>query len=472
MPYRLDIPGQVSELQLRAIEAVATLVPEEGCVVEVGSLFGRSSWAWAQSVPRTAMLLCVDPWSGNEGAHQVGAEDNVRYGYEAFRRYTGDCPNIVPLRAFSPDGVVWTRPIDCYYEDAVHINPVLSQNIEFWSGFLRPTGILCGDDYRPRFPDVRAAAERMARELGRELIVVDFFWCLLPSEELVPGTALVAEKLRQIGAEAAAERAATPAMVRVTPLVPAPARFAAGSPHRLLLRITNEGGHAWPDRAAGELALSVKITGAAAGVTRSLSIPTGQEQLGPDEAIPIDVMIDAKDTSGVLLEIDCVLTTGDEASAAATWRHQFLVDAASDAFATGQTAASGIKLDDGWADTSDSVRWSVGFRSRLTVDVPAREGSIPYYLNLSLRPFVSGQRRSQRLIVEIDGRTVLAGCYSGRFGLSLPLSGTEGECVTIDLRHPDAHRPADVDQANLDRRTLGFALEAITWSAGRPAPTI
>lgn len=471
LPYRLSIPGQVSELQLRAIEVVATLIPEKGCVVEVGSLFGRSSYAWAKSIPRTATVVCVDPWAGNEGAHQVGAKGGIQYGFEAFAHYTADCPNIVPLRAYSPEGIAWSRPIDCYYEDAVHTDPILSQNISFWSSFLCPTGILCGDDYRPRFPDVRAAAERMAQELGRELIVVDFFWCLLPSEALLPGTALVAEKLRQLNAEAAAERAATPSRICLAPLVPPPRRIAANQPYRLLLRVTNDGGQIWPERAEGELALQVNITGGSSGRTRTLSIPLGKEQLGPDDAIPIDVMIEASDASGVLVELDCVLIGGKERSTF-SWRHKIGVDAAGDLFANRGSEVSGLRLDDNWAGPDDAVRWSLGFRSQLVIDPPAEAGNAPNFLNLRLRPFVSNKRRWQRLIIALDGRPVFAGCYSERFGLSLPVPSTSGASVTIELSHPDAHRPSDIDETNLDRRSLGFALESINWSAGRPSPTI
>lgn len=472
MPYRLSIPGQVSEYQLRAIELVATLVPEGGCVVEVGSLFGRSSWAWAQSVPPTATVVCVDPWSGNEGAHHVGAEADVSYGYEAFARYTADCPNIVPVRAFSPDGIAWNRPIDCYYEDAVHTDPVLSKNIGFWSRFLRPAGVLCGDDYRPRFPDVRASAERMARELDRALITVDFFWCLLPDEGRLPEAAAIAAQLRALSAEAAAEKARTPAQIQIIPLLPPPAQIAVGRPREIPLRITNEGGQPWPDEAGRELQVRATVAGAAAGTARALSIPLRRTQILPDDSIPFNLPVLESDASGAVLDLACSLSSEPDSTLIATWRHRIVVDGVSGAVTDGARSASDIELGEGWANAGDATRWAIGFRSRLIVDVPAAQGGGIHFLNMILRPYVAGKRETQRLVVEMGGRTVMAGCFSGRVALSIPIADAPGSRVPIVLIHPDAHRPVDSDSRKADTRTLGFALESATWSAERPAPAL
>src|SRR5262245_33735795 len=102
MPYDLTIPGQVTEFQLRAIEAVATLVPPQGIVVEIGSLFGRSSYAWAASVPASATVYCIDPWEKNEGVRPMEARYGIQYGIEQFKKYTRACNNIIPLQGYSP----------------------------------------------------------------------------------------------------------------------------------------------------------------------------------------------------------------------------------------------------------------------------------------------------------------------------------------------------------------------------------
>jgi len=152
------------------MEAVAKLVPRDGVVVEVGSYLGRSSWAWAKSVDPSVTVYCCDPWDGYRGSSR-----------ELFASHTSDCPNIVALQGYSPqDFRDWDRPIDLYFEDAVHRNPVLRENLDFWTGFLKPGGIVCGHDYLGKFPDVVKEAHALGERLGCRLLHVESFWCLLP----------------------------------------------------------------------------------------------------------------------------------------------------------------------------------------------------------------------------------------------------------------------------------------------------
>lgn len=181
MPYDLAIPGQMSERELKAIEQIAACVPEGGTVVEIGSLFGRSSWAWSRSVPASATVYCIDPWEGNSGVRPLEQAHGITYGLECFRHYLKDCPNVVPLKGYSPvDCADWSTKLDVFFDDAVHNDPVFSQNLEFWSTWVRPVGILCGHDYRRKFPDIERAVGRAARQTKRALIVVENIWCLLP----------------------------------------------------------------------------------------------------------------------------------------------------------------------------------------------------------------------------------------------------------------------------------------------------
>ncbi len=246
MPYNLQIPGQVSEVQLKAIEQVASLVPANGTVVEVGSLFGRSSWAWAQSVDPSVTVHCIDPWTGNEGVRALERKFGLTYGLDQFKTFTRDCRNIVPNRGFSPrDFAAWDQEIDLYYEDAVHADPVFSQNLAFWGATLKPHGIICGDDYRPRFPDVRAGAERVAGEMNRKLITVDFFWCLLPSDHQLDGAAAVAERLEALSQDWDAHRRSEDAKLSIGPLT-LPDCAPRGETICVDVRLTNESIDPWP----------------------------------------------------------------------------------------------------------------------------------------------------------------------------------------------------------------------------------
>ncbi|MCP5085031.1 MAG: class I SAM-dependent methyltransferase [Alphaproteobacteria bacterium] len=247
MPYNLDIPGQVSETQLKAIELVASLVPKDGTVIEVGSLFGRSSWAWAKSVDPFVSVNCIDPWVGNEGVRVIEQQLGIKYGLEQFQEFTKDCENLTAHKGFSPrDFQGWDKDIDLYYEDAVHDDPVFSQNLDFWTSKLKPEGIVCGDDYRPRFADVQNGARRVAERLGRELITVDFFWCVLPPEHLVPGTNAVAAQLKRLSAEFDAAKRSKGPMFSIGPLK-FQNRITSGDAVTVEVRFTNEGIDPWPE---------------------------------------------------------------------------------------------------------------------------------------------------------------------------------------------------------------------------------
>lgn len=258
MPYRTDIPGQVSLDQLKAIELVASLVPDNGAMVEVGSLFGLSSWAWAKSVPQSAEVYCIDPWKGNNGVRNLEAQYQVTYGLEQFKAYTADCPNIIPSPGYSPaDFQDWDRKIDLYYEDAVHTDPIFSQNLEHWCGHLKPGGIVCGDDYRPRFQDIINGVAKLAKKMDRELITVDFFWCLLPRENQLEGVGVIAEHLRQLSAHSEAARRAEGAKINVGPIAPI-TQANASDGIEATIRTYNAGLVTWPET-PDAISLGIKI---------------------------------------------------------------------------------------------------------------------------------------------------------------------------------------------------------------------
>lgn len=285
MPYRTDIPGQVSVEQLEAISLVAPLVPANGKVVEVGSLFGRSSYAWAASVDPSVTVYCIDPWERNVGVRALEKKHSVRYGLEQFLTYTQDLPNIVAIKGRSPDVAhAWNDEIELYYEDAVHTNPVLSKNIEFWTSKLNKNGICCGDDFRPRFPDVVEAAKRVAERTKRKLLTVEFFWCVLPKESELPGAGEVAARLEEMSA---AVREAKRKEVFRFSVGPSTLSRTPSETLQLTTRITNETLRDWPNSPGNNnLQLDIRLGG------HLESIDLGTAVLKGD--IPVPVTADFK----------------------------------------------------------------------------------------------------------------------------------------------------------------------------------
>lgn len=176
----LNIPGKMTELELRYLARLAATVPAGGVIVEVGPLFGRSTYAIANAAPHAA-VYSIDTWETAPWIEKYrGKTGNVLpFGVDAFRTYTRDCANITPIKGFSPDVVAdWDKPIDLYFEDAIHGNPGLKDNLDFWLRHLKPGGVICGHDYTLRFPDVKREADRIARDWATKIEVVGSIWAI------------------------------------------------------------------------------------------------------------------------------------------------------------------------------------------------------------------------------------------------------------------------------------------------------
>jgi glycosyltransferase involved in cell wall biosynthesis len=153
-----NIPGQLNQEELEAIKSIASQAPENSCIVETGSLYGLSSAAWASFAPQGSTVYCIDPWVREEWMRELveakfpGCPPLSR---EAFEHYTAQYKNIVAIQGYSSDVVAhWNKPVDIYFEDSVHSNPVLNRNLRFWLQFMKPNAIMCGHDYCEQFPDV------------------------------------------------------------------------------------------------------------------------------------------------------------------------------------------------------------------------------------------------------------------------------------------------------------------------------
>lgn len=381
MPYNLEIPGQVSEFQLKAIEAIASLVPPGGCVVEVGSLFGRSSWAWAKSVPQDATVHCIDPWEGNQGVRNMERTYGIKYGLDQFLEYTKDCPNLKAIQAYSPEGVgEWDTPVDVYYEDAVHTNPILDRNVKFWTSKLSSNGIICGDDYRPRFSDVCAAAERAASKLGCKLYTVDFFWCVMPDARPGSKIAHVIKTLTALGDEARKhnEKELKGTRIQISPLVAMPTTLQSNKQQSTMFRIVNDGLVPWPSAPKGPLILSKKLV-------RDGQVLAEDKQELPHVQLAYDIPIDLQVSipfgpplSGeMILEIE--LAGRSPASAQIFSCPVVLAEtpiySEGDVIRFSSQGDLPVMFEKGWAQPERQHVWTDGTESRLRVNWSPKEKS-------------------------------------------------------------------------------------------------
>lgn len=174
-----QIPGQMSRTDLEEIAFLASQVTPNGTIVETGSLLGLSAWHWSKNAHPSVQIYCIDPWERHKWIRdKIETQMNTReFGIDLFKEYVSDCPNITTIQGYSPEVVKdWDAQIDLYFEDSVHRNPTLVQNINFWERFVKPGGIVSGHDYCGQWPDVKVEAQKLAMRYGSALNVSGSVW--------------------------------------------------------------------------------------------------------------------------------------------------------------------------------------------------------------------------------------------------------------------------------------------------------
>ena len=170
----------MTEGELKCLEELACNVPENSVIVETGSLFGRSSYTWATSATAGTTVYCIDPWVREQWVIdlvETKQPNCPEFSFEAFQQYTKDCPNITPVRGYSPNDMKdWNKPVDIFFDDSLHHNPYFRTNLRFWLRHMKPGGIMCGHDYCSEWPDVIKEVDALTAELGAEVYVTEWVW--------------------------------------------------------------------------------------------------------------------------------------------------------------------------------------------------------------------------------------------------------------------------------------------------------
>lgn len=158
--YDLSIPGYMPEQDLIYISEIASQVPKNGVIVELGSYKGRSAVAWASSCDPSVTVYCVDTF-----VYLDLAEPDF---FEEFKANTKHLPNIVPIRGWSPSLINYPGDkIDVFFNDAAHLNPYDMNNLEYFIPFIKPGGLLCGHDCEPEWPAVMENVKKLEERFNQ-----------------------------------------------------------------------------------------------------------------------------------------------------------------------------------------------------------------------------------------------------------------------------------------------------------------
>lgn len=146
------------ESELQEIERLASEVPANGLIVEVGCLYGRSTYAWAKSCDPSVKVLVIDPFY----------EEHQRDKFDA---NTAGIENIEVLFGKVPDKMIYPGYlIDLLFIDATHHNPNDLEIIEYFLPFIKKGGIISGHDYFVDYPDVVANVRLLEERLNQKVM--------------------------------------------------------------------------------------------------------------------------------------------------------------------------------------------------------------------------------------------------------------------------------------------------------------
>lgn len=163
-PRILKIPGHMWKDELLWIYARSCEVPDGGRIVEVGSYRGRSAAAWYQGIEDRGSLFCVDPWDADypEG---LPSDFEIFNEQMAIMGYT---PEVLSMPSCLAAPLFDECSIDLIFIDGNHTEAGL--DIDYWLPKLKPTGMICGHDWR------------RGGELERQVLA------RLPEAELIKGS--------------------------------------------------------------------------------------------------------------------------------------------------------------------------------------------------------------------------------------------------------------------------------------------
>jgi len=161
-----DIPGFTSNKELDIIYEWAKTAPENGVIVEIGSLFGRTAVAFAEGAHPSVKIYAIDYFDGTWDnlyadlkTPPIGFWEKGKVydkGYE-FKKFTSEYKNIIPLTVSNTEQVYQydLEPIDVLFIDAAHSNPNDLDNISYFKKFLKKNSLICGHDYNKlTYPDI------------------------------------------------------------------------------------------------------------------------------------------------------------------------------------------------------------------------------------------------------------------------------------------------------------------------------
>jgi hypothetical protein len=157
---------------------LAKTIPNKSAIVEIGTYLGGSASILAHANPNNK-IFCFDTFDKqleNRILDPVWISETIGLGsirtLDSVQEILKEFKNIRLTKVPTKHTVMvnWRAPIDLYFEDGNHTDPVLTKNIIHWSSNLKIGGFMVLHDFRPylevgfgKHPDVDRAVNTLIR---------------------------------------------------------------------------------------------------------------------------------------------------------------------------------------------------------------------------------------------------------------------------------------------------------------------
>lgn len=191
MKINTKIPGWNGEQILKVLAEYSSAVPENGHILELGALFGRSTYAIGHNKKESVSLTSIDIWptiafenhtevwfhDNNTGAEElitlqrrIRVEPNGKKYlpgasfYALWVEYTKGIPNLTGIHDNTSIENSHMPMYDFIFHDAAHDYEGVYADLVHWFPKLKQDSVMIIDDYESQFPGVIQAVDQYVSE--------------------------------------------------------------------------------------------------------------------------------------------------------------------------------------------------------------------------------------------------------------------------------------------------------------------
>jgi hypothetical protein len=172
----LEVKGQIVKCEIERLIYLASLVPENGLIVEIGAYCGRSGLSLATGKKESVHLVSIDPWmlQGGPTHQEYETEETMLQYRKSLSKYIQQVTQVIgwPVRV----GQYWGASIDMLFVDCVKKYEWIAPIWKIWFPFVKSGGIVCSHDYGEEYPGVVRAITEIVEPNVTDIHLIDFTW--------------------------------------------------------------------------------------------------------------------------------------------------------------------------------------------------------------------------------------------------------------------------------------------------------